>query len=192
VPPITPLEFDDLAPEARAALHGRYVRLGYLGDFFRYMGHQPGALIAFDAFTENCRQALTVEVAETIALTAATRLGNVYERNQHERLAVRTGATRAWVAEIERLDPDDPGLMLDGHVRAVQRFVLAAIDDLLDSGAERNESARRLDDVVAQTDDATAAAVALLTARFVGHALVSRACRLGAPVPSIFEDGFDG
>ncbi len=192
MPPITPLEFDDLAPAARDALRGRYLRLGYLGDFFRYMGHQPEALIAFDSFTERCKQALPMELAEAIALTAATRLGNVYERNQHERLAVRSGATPAWVAAVELLDPDDPELTLDGEVRAVQRFVLAAIDDLVDAVADRNRSAPLLDAVVARTDDATAAAVALLTARFVGHALVSRACRLGAAVPSIFDDGSDG
>jgi alkylhydroperoxidase family enzyme len=192
VPPIRPLDFDDLAPDARAALRARYERLGYLGDFFRYMGHQPQALVAFDSFTEACKQALPMHVAEAIALTAATRLGNEYERNQHERLAVRGGASRAWVADVERLDPDGTGVGLGDDVRAAQRFVLAAIDDLVAARSDGSESPRRLDEIVTQTDDATASAVALLTARFVAHALVSRACRLTASVPSIFEDGFDG
>src|SRR6478736_6268068 len=107
MPAITPLEFDELSPELREALRGRYQRLGYLGDFFRVMGHQPGALGAFEQFTTECKQALPMLVAEAVALTAATRLGNDYERHQHERLAVRSGANRAWVAAVEALAPDD-------------------------------------------------------------------------------------
>ncbi|MEO7398491.1 MAG: hypothetical protein ABIW84_08005 [Ilumatobacteraceae bacterium] len=214
MPPIAPIDFDDLAPVLRESLRGRYERLGYLGDFFRHMAHQPAALIAFDAFTEACKHALPLELAETIALTVATKLGNDYERNQHERLAVRNGASRAWVSNVERLDPDAHGTglgdagsggdELDDVARAVQRFVLSSIDALASCAGGSGDpdrtdraggtvgddrSAQRLDEVVACTDDATAAAVALLTARFVAHAVISRACRLSAPVRSIFEAG---
>ena len=107
---ITPVDFDDLRPDLRDALRSRYERLGYLGDFFRFMGHQPDALIAFDAFTEACKHALPFDLAETISLTAATRLGNDYERHQHERLAVRNGLARDWVADVECLDPTSAAL----------------------------------------------------------------------------------
>jgi len=188
MPPITPLEFDELAPQLQDALRSRYERLGYLGDFFRAMGHQPAAVAAFETFTQSCKEALGVRLAETVALTAATRLGNDYERNQHERLAVRSGATRQWVAAVEALEPDSDRDDLEGAERAVQRFVLAAIDDL--AGEDEQHPAEALEALVALAGDATAAAVTLLTARFVGHALVSRACRLQPVVPSIFDDGF--
>ena len=181
---ITPVDFDDLRPDLRDALRARYERLGYLGDFFRQMGHQPDALIAFDAFTEACKQALPFELAETISLTAATRLGNDYERHQHERLAVRHGLARDWVAAVERLDP----AALPAQQADVQGYVLAAIDSL---AGEPDRSADALDRIAARSGDATATAVALLTARFIGHASVSRACRLQPNVPSIFDPASD-
>lgn len=177
---ITPIDFDDLRPDLRDALRARYERLGYLGDFFRYMAHQPEALISFDAFTEACKHALPFELAETISLTAATRLGNDYERHQHERLAVRNGLPHSWVAGVEALHPD----ALPRPQADVQRYVLAAIDPLADPAAV-------LDAICEQLGDAIAAAVALLTARFVAHATVSRACRLQPTVPSIFDPDSD-
>jgi alkylhydroperoxidase family enzyme len=197
---IRPIDFDDLSPDLAEVLRSRYERLGYLGDFFRNMAHQPRALIAFETFTQACKEALPILVAEACALTAATRLGNDYERNQHERLAVRNGTSREWIAAVERLEPDADSGLLDDEVRATQRFVLASIDGLAtattstttSTAAPTGAAAERLDDLVALTDDATAAAIALLTARFVGHALVSSACRLVPGVPSIFEGGFSG
>ncbi len=181
---IRPLDFEDLDAELRGAVQPRYERLGYLGDFFRYTAHQPAALVAFDAFTDACKRALGPSLAETVALTAATRLGNHYERNQHERLAVRSGLGRQWVADVERRTPDDSATVLGEAERSVQRFVLAAIDGAASSAC--------LDEVVALVGEATAVAVALLTGRFAAHALVSRALGLQPAVPSIFEDGFDG
>lgn len=182
---VAPLDFYDLDPGLQAALLPRYERLGYLGDFFRCMGHQPRALEAFDRFTQACREALAVPLCEAVALTTACATGNVYERNQHERLAVRSGLTPDWVAAVERLVPDDDGTSLGEVERAAQRFVLAVVRA---RGPGRDELA----DLARRTDDATAAAVALLTARFVGHAIVCAASGAQPPVPSIFEDGFAG
>ncbi len=162
---ITPVDFDDLRPDLREALRSRYERLGYLGDFFRYMAHQPDALIAFDAFTEACKHALPFDLAETIALTAAARLGNDYERCQHERLAVRNGLARDWVAGVECLDPTSAALT--PAQADVQRYVLAAIAAL---GGDGDASADLLEVIAASRGDAVAAAVALLTARFIAHA----------------------
>src|SRR5687768_15791928 len=102
-----PIDFADLEPALQNALRPRYERLGYLGDFFRVMAHQPAALLHFDRFTEESRRALRPAHAELIALTAATRLGNDYERHQHEQLAVTSGQSTGWVADVERLVPDD-------------------------------------------------------------------------------------
>jgi hypothetical protein len=112
------LTFDELDPELADVLRPRYERLGYLGGFFAHMGHQPAALAAFERFTLACREALPIELAEAVALTAATRLANDYERHQHERLAVRSGCTREWVAQIERLDPDGVRLLTRSSGRA--------------------------------------------------------------------------
>jgi hypothetical protein len=187
---LRPIEFEDLDPALRDALRPRYERLGYLGDFFRLMAHQPAALLHFDRFTEETKRALGPARAEVVALTAATRLGNDYERHQHEQLAIALGRSTCWVADVERLAPDRPGSALDDAERAIQSFVLASIDTLVPPlAADRaTASADALGRVVEIVGDADAAAVAMLAARFVGHALVSRACTLAPPVPSIFAD----
>lgn len=182
---IAPIDFEDLDPGLRTVLRARYERLGYLGDFFRYMAHQPRALAAFDEYTEACKSALPPALTEAVALTVATAVGNLYERNQHERLALTLGLTREWVGDVEQLAPDDDSTTLDPTVRAVQAFALAAIDPA------REDTPRLLDAVVASIGEAAAVAVTLLTARFAAHALVSRACGFSAPVPSIFDDDDD-
>ena len=88
------LEIEDLAPELAAVLAPRVERLGYLGEFFKCVGHQPRPLIAFIEFTESAKGGLAPEIVETIALTLATYMGNAYERHQHERLSVRLGLGR--------------------------------------------------------------------------------------------------
>lgn len=187
---LRPIDFPDLEPELQDALRPRVERLGYLGDFFRHMAHQPAALLRFDQFTEECKRALGPAHFEVVALTASTRLGNDYERHQHERLAVALGLADVWIAAIERLEPDDPASPLDAAEQGIQCFVLASIESLVPPVSERfvDAAAETLDRVVKLTGDATAAAVALLTARFVAHALVSRACKLTPSVPSIFAD----
>lgn len=183
---ISPVDFDELAPALKDALRARYERLGYLGGFFTHMAHQPEALVHFDAFTESLKRALGPDLSETVALTAATRLGNTYERHQHERLAVALGLGAEWVAAIERLDPEalSAGSVVPDVVVAAQRFVLAACDGLADGAV--GASAHALDALVAASDDATASGVVLLAGRFIAHAVVSAACRLQPPVPSIF------
>jgi alkylhydroperoxidase family enzyme len=176
------LEYAALDPDLRAALRPRVDRLGYLGSFFAVMGHQPAALMAFDRFTEELKRALGPRLAELVALTVATRLGNDYERTQHERLALSTGCSPEWIAAVERLAPDtDAAPHLDSTDRCVQRFCIAAVD-------RAPSSADLLDDLVMSVGDAVASGAALLTARFVAHALVSAACRLEPMVPSIFEE----
>lgn len=185
---LRPIDFADFEPELRDALGPRVERLGYLGDFFRLMAHQPMVLLRFEQFTQECKRALGAAHCEVVALTAATRLGNDYERHQHERLAVTLGLATEWIAATERLQPDDPASPLDPAERVIQRFVLASIESLVPPTPEAlaTASTESLDRVVELCGEATAGAVALLTARFVGHALVSRACALTPPVASIF------
>lgn len=182
---IQPLRFDELDDALAGALLPRYERLGYLGGFFAVMGHQPDALIAFDAFTEACKRALPHDLLETVALSAATRLGNDYERHQHEQLCVRLGLEPDWIAAVERLEPDDEASGLTPEQRVVQHFVLLAVDT---TGRSAPDS---LDDLVAVLGTARAVAVVLATGRYLAHAMIANACRLVPPVPSIFVKAVD-
>lgn len=177
------IAFDDLDLSLRETLRPRYERLGYLGEFFARTAHQPAALEAFVEFTEAARAALPDRLAEVVALTVACALGNDYERNQHERLAVRLGLGRDWVARVERLDPAAAGLTAEE--RCVQRWVLAA---LADAGRGAQPA---VDALVRELGTDTAVAVLLLGARYIAHAHIVNSLGIDPPVPSIFVDGFD-
>ncbi len=181
IPRIT---FEELEPALAQALKPRVVRLGYLGEFFRCMGHQPAPLRAFVDFTESAKAALDKRTIEIIALTISTRKNNNYERHQHERLSVRVGFGREWVSQVEALRPDDAHLLSDSE-KALQRFVLAAID-------ERREESQALFSALVETrGHTTAIAILMVIGRYVAHAVMVTALGIAPPVPSIYEDGFD-
>lgn len=178
---LEPVPAEELPEDLAAHLAPRIERLGYLGGFFSHMAHQPQALLAFDRFTQSCKDALPPSVVEVIALSTATRLGNDYERHQHEQLCIRTGLSREWVSAVERLRPElEPGL--SDLERLVQRFVLDAVDSV------GNSAGPALARLVERSGAPMGAAVALMVARYLGHALIANACALAPPVPSIFED----
>jgi alkylhydroperoxidase family enzyme len=174
------LTADDLDPALAAALAPRVARLGYLGEFFRVMGHQPRPLRAFIEFTETAKEALDKRLVEVVALTAAVTLGNDYERNQHERLCLRLGLARDWVVRVERARPET----LEGEERTVQAYVLAALRDH-GRGAEAEAEA-----LVTALGHERAVAVMMVLGRYAMHALIVNSLALAPPVPSVFEDGF--
>ena len=97
------LALDELEPALADKLRARVARLGYLGEFFSCAGHQPAALAGFVDFTEALKDALPERLTQLCALSVAGELGNDYERNQHERLAlasVRRGG-RGVAGELE-------------------------------------------------------------------------------------------
>jgi hypothetical protein len=57
-PMIRRLEFDELEPQLAELLRPRVERLGYLGEFFKCMAHQPNALRYFTELTEDLKDAL--------------------------------------------------------------------------------------------------------------------------------------
>ena len=176
------LELDEMDPRLVEQLRPRVERLGYLGEFFRCTAHQPDVLGAFVDFTESSKDALPSRLVELIALTVACELDNEYELHQHERLSVRLGFGRDWVERVERLAPEE----LEGEEQIVQRYVLEALVDLGD---------RARDDLSAVVDalgPAGAVAVMFVLGRYVTHTLIVNSLELRPPVPSIFEDGFDG
>ena len=179
------LEFEELDPDLAAYLDARIKRLGYLGEFFKCAGHQPRALLAFMEFTEASKEGQPKKLTETIALTVAGWMGNDYERNQHERLSIRSGFGREWVAAVNALDPEKQG-SLDAGEQQLQRLVLTMLESKgLDAGEQ-------FEAFVEAVGPETAMAAVMIAGRYVVHALIVNTLQLRPPVPSIFEDGFNG
>lgn len=177
--------FDELPPAIADALRAKVERLGYLGEFFAATAHQPAALKAFIDFTDLSKGELDMRVVELIALTVAAMKDVAYEKHQHERLSVKLGYGRDWVAAVERLAPATE-TALSKTERCVQGFVIAAV---------RNEgvgTSALLEEVIAELGVAGAVAVLFVMGRYVAHAVIVNSLGIGAPVPSIFDDGFTG
>lgn len=179
------LEFDDLEENLAQALAPKYERLGYLGEFFKCMGHQPRGLLAFIEFTESAKGALPGRLVELIALSVATKLENRYERHQHERLSVRLGFGRDWVAAVEELAPDRAEGLTETE-RLLQRYVIEAI------ARHGRDTTDVLEPVIKALGHEQAVAVLMVIGRYVTHALIVNSLSIDPPVPSIFDDRFDG
>jgi hypothetical protein len=175
---------DALPPAVAEALAPRVKRLGYLGEFFKCTAHQPDALLAFINFTDASKGGLPDRLVEVIALTVATKIGNAYERNQHERLSIRLGYGRSWVERVEKLSPESGELAADEAV--VQRYVLAALEC---GGRGAGPAFEQVVDALGST---ASIAVMFVVGRYLIHGVVVNTLELAPPAPSIFDDGFDG
>jgi alkylhydroperoxidase family enzyme len=182
---ITRLELPDMHPDLASYLQPRVQRLGYLGELFKCAGHTPAVLLHFMHFTDALKAALPDRLTEVGALTVAALMDNQYERNQHERLSVRLGFGRDWVAEVNALNPDAATLMSEAE-RALQAYTIAAVDT---RGHGVEAQFARLCTLLTP---AQAMSVVMLVGRYMTHALTVNTLRLKPPVPSIFEDGFNG
>lgn len=175
------LDMSTLDPQLAAALAPRVARLGYLGEFFQVMGHQPKALMAFMTFTEEAKGGLPPNLIEVVALTVAGATGNDYERCQHERLSVKLGLKKDWVEAVNALRPDDQSLLTD-HEQGVQHLALAAAA----GGAQAVP--RLLGEVVEAIGAEAAVAVLFLIGRYLTHSFIVQALELQPPVSSIFDE----
>ncbi len=179
------LELEQMPADLQDYLGPRVKRLKYLGELFKCAANTPAVLLSFMHFTDALKDSLPDSLTEAAVLTTATMMHNAYERNQHERLSVRLGYGREWVAEVEKLSPDSAVLM-SGPERAVQRYVIAAIET-------RGTNVQAEFDVMAKlVTPGEAVAIVMLVGRYITHALVVNTLQLKPPVPSIFEDGFNG
>jgi alkylhydroperoxidase family enzyme len=164
---------DYLAPRIR--------RLNYLGEMFQVAANAPEVLLQFMHFTDALKEALPFDIGETVVLTVASLMDNRYERHQHERLCLRNGLSRAWLADVTTLRSG----ALSTPQRAAQSYAIAAL-------ATRGKGAHaEFDALAAHFTPAQAIAIAFLVGRYVTHALVVNTLDLEPPVPSVFEDGFD-
>lgn len=179
------IEFADLPSPLAAALEPRVKRLGYLGEFFRCAAHQPRALAAFIEFTEASQEGLSQRLIEVIALTCTAWMGNAYERNQHERLCVRLGFGRDWVAAVNALKPEISPL-LSAEERSVQHLTLSVLETQGKAGGKLFE------ETLQSMGARSAMSILMIIGRYVTHGLIVNTLGLEPPVPSIFEDGFAG
>ena len=179
------LELGEMRADLAEYLAPRVARLKYLGELFKCAAHAPGVLVSFMHFTDALKEALPDALTETAVLTTATLMDNRYERNQHERLSVRLGYGRDWVAEVERLKPDEATHMSELE-RAVQRYVIAAVE------SRGQQASAEFDALAALVPPSEAIAITMLVGRYITHALVVNTLKLSPPIPSIWEDGFSG
>lgn len=171
--PIEPLSLPVVAEPLRSALLPRVRRLGYLGAFFAFAARQPRALHGFHVFTEELKSAVSPDVTDVVALAVAARLGNDYERVQHERLARRRGRPDTWVRAAVTGEPTGDLSAAEAAARALAVAVLA------DAGHGVAPQLAALARLVGQD---AAVAVLLLVGRYVAHAHVANALSLTAPV----------
>jgi hypothetical protein len=175
------LELNDLDPALREALMPRVERLGYLGEFFKCTGHQPRSLLAFMELTDALKAALPDNLTEVVALTIAGFAGNKYERYQHERLALKLGFTREWIADINRLAVSD-STELSEEENLVRRLAL----EVMESGGRGVGPLR--DAVVEAIGYQQTIAILILIGRYAAHAMIVNALELAPPVESIFDE----
>ena len=183
--PIPRIELEDFPAEVSERLAPRVKRLGYLGEFFKCAVHQPHALAAFIDFTESGKGSLPPNMVEIIALTVSSWTNNAYERNQHERLSVRLGLGRDWVAAVNAMAPKTQSAMSEDE-RRLQELVLC----VLKSNGRR--ASKQFEDHVARYGPEQAMAILMVIGRYAVHGLIVNTLALKPPVPSIFDDGFDG
>lgn len=175
------LEFDELEPQLAELLRPRVKRLGYLGEFFKCMAHQPAALRHFTELTEDLKHALPDKLTELVALTVAGTMRNSYERHQHERLSETLGFGRAWIADVNLLSPG-AAVSLSSDERAVQSLVLAVVQrGGCDCAAERDAAERAVGAEVL-------AGVLMLIGRYMMHSIIVNTLELAPPVTSIFAE----
>lgn len=136
-------------------------------NIFRCLLHAPGVAAAVHGLLDQLlfRARLDHRLRELMIMRLAWRTASVYEWTQHWSIARGFGVTDG---ELEALRRPDPGLT-DPAAAAV----VAAVDDVVDTGAIRPATWERI--AAAGTDPAVAVEVAATVAtwRMVGHLIDS-------------------
>jgi hypothetical protein len=175
------LEMGQMCADLATYLTPRVERLGYLGELFKCGANAPDVILNFMHFTDALKHALPDRLTELGALTVASFMENRYERHQHERLSVKLGFSRAWIEQVNRLDPA-VATELNDDEKAAQTYALKALRTRgLDTQTEFEALAGRV-------TPAEAMAFVMLIGRYVTHAIAVNTLGLNPPVPSIFED----
>lgn len=179
------IEYEDLEPNLKEVFRPRVERLGYLGEFFKVMSHAPDTMGGFYTITESLKKALPDNFTEIVSLSLSSRLGNLYEQYQNERLSRKLGFSDDWIAEA--ITPrDGKDSTFTPEEKAVQRFAIAVMENK-GQGVDAE-----LENVISAIGPEQTVAVMWLIGRTVTHALISNTLRLDPPVGSIFDDAKAG
>lgn len=177
------LESDAMPEPLQSYLAQRVKRLSYLGEMFKVGANAPEVLQDFLQFTDSLKKAIPFDIGETVVLTIAGLMQNAYERNQHERLCLRSGISREWITEVQAMAPDASKLMSAAQRRA-QTFAMRLAQ------TKGLEASSEFDALAQHFSPSEAIAITFLVGRYITHALLVNTLGLTPPVPSIFEDGF--
>lgn len=176
------IPYEEFEPGLKEALRPKVERLGYCGEIWQIGANVPKSMLSFANLTEDLKDEMPAKVVELVALTVAGVMGNVYERNQHERLAEKLGYGRDWIAAVNKLE-GDAAEGLSEEERKIQKFAIAAI-------YRRGQDCERLfAEVVKAVGPKTATGILISVGRCVTHAIFVNVLDLEPPVTSIFEKG---
>ncbi len=174
------LEFEELSPALQDVFRARVERLGYLGEFFKVMGHAPETLGGFYTITESIKTVLPDNLIEVVSLSLSSKLGNLYEQYQNERLSLKLGLSEDWVAEA--LAPrNGADSTFSPEEKAVQAYAIKVVDSM------GRDVDKELDDLITAIGPEKTVGVMWLVGRTVTHAMISNTLKLAPPVTSIFD-----
>ncbi|MGE0651404.1 MAG: carboxymuconolactone decarboxylase family protein [Alphaproteobacteria bacterium] len=175
------IEFEEFDEKLRESLRPKVERLGYCGEIWRIGANVPNSTFFFAEMTEALKEELEMKTVELVALTVAGVMGNVYERNQHERLAEKLGYGRDWIAQVNELQAERGKLMTDVEC-AIQKFAIAAFF------RRGHDCAGLFKDVIAAVGPQQATGVLWSVGRCIMHAIFRNTLGLEPPVTSIFAE----
>ena len=174
--------YEEFDAGLKEALRPKVERLGYCGEIWQIGANVPKSMLSFANLTEDLKDEMPAKIVELVALTVAGVMGNVYERNQHERLADKLGYGRDWIAAVNKLE-GDAATGLSEEERKIQKFAIADV-------YRRGQDCERLfAEVVKAVGPKTATGILISVGRCVTHAIFVNVLDLEPPVTSLFEKG---
>lgn len=156
-------------------------RLGYLSELFLLQSHVPDSVTAFMAYTQAVKAPLSDRLNELVALAACNALQAKAELIQHERLSLRLGLSKAFVAAAQGREGWD-----ESELSATEHLVCSVVRELIGTMGRGCEPA--LAKLAAAIGASQAMAVLLQTTRFMMVGVWGHVFHLKVPVLSIFEE----
>ena len=169
---------EEIGDPLRGMLEPMTVRLGYFGEMLQFLSHSEPSLGAFLHYSAALKDELPLNLVEVIALTVSARMGFYYERIQHERLALKCGFDRDWIAGAIGSSAEDPLSPLERLVSYIACSMVAHRYEAAQDGLRR---------LVDDQGPGVAAAALFQITRQISIGLMGRILEPHLPVPSIFE-----
>ena len=170
------LGFEQLSLSLQETLGPTLKRVGYFGEFFAVLGHNPAALTAFMEYTKAVKAPLSDRQNEVLALIVCTCTGASYERIQHELVCLRLGFSREWIMGLTGRAQPARGLLSQDE-EALRMLAVAMLE-------RPGRLDREFYAVRQQLGDAAALAAVLQIARFQMLACLLQAFDMRLPIGS--------